>query len=84
MKVQLVGMTIGRPNAHDTRYYSDLVVPSSRRYIPSSEFLFDPTVKPLDGSIITVEVSIRLVLLSLFFLLKMIVSITTGIRRSYS
>ena len=41
MKVQLVGMMIGIPNAHDTRYCSDLVVPSSRRFISSAEFLFD-------------------------------------------
>ena len=41
VRVQLVGMMIGIPNAHDTRYCSDLVVPSSRRFISSAEFLFD-------------------------------------------
>ena len=41
MKVQLVGMMIGIPNAHDTRYFLDLVVPSSRRFISSAEFSFD-------------------------------------------
>ena len=64
MKVLLVGMMIGIPNAHDTRYCSDSVMPSSRRFILSVEFLFD-NVKPSDGSINTVEVSIRLVLLFL-------------------
>jgi len=65
VRVQLVGMMIGIPNAHDTRYCSHLVVPSSRRFIAPAEFLFD-TVKPSDGSIITVEVSIRLVFIVSF------------------
>ena len=32
---------IGIPSAHDTRYCSDLVIPSSRRLISSVEFMFD-------------------------------------------
>ena len=69
MKVQLVGMMIGIPNAHDSRYCSDLSVPSSRRFIYLLSFCLT-IVKLSDGSIITVEVSIRLVLLSLSLLLK--------------
>jgi len=70
VKVQLVGMTIGIPNAHDTRYCFRFGDAFESKDIPSAEFLFDPIVKLLDGSIITVEVSIRLVLLFLSLLLK--------------
>ena len=41
MRVRLVCMMIGIPNAHDIRYCSDLVVSSSRRFTSSAEFLFD-------------------------------------------
>ena len=79
MKDQLVGMMIGIPNAHDTRYCSDLVIPSSRRFISSTEFLFDnrQTVRWLDYYGLSIHQACFTVS---FFAAQMIVSILPACR----